>query len=168
MDRRYVLLTGLFDAGAQNVLGTVIGALIFPDFRFHPLNVLGLALGMAGAVWYATEAALKVRDHYMAPQLVCRGSVELACSGAQWQQRVLPFFTASTVQVVPVSSLSCPAVTTRRLLADSRQCCLRSGRTLVGSGPCGSIPAKGRPAPGALKRACQEPRATSECPAANH
>ena len=55
-----LLLTGLSGAGAQNVLGTVIGALIFPDFRFHPLNVLGLALGMAGAVWYATEAALKV------------------------------------------------------------------------------------------------------------
>ena len=45
----------------KNVLGTVIGALIFPDFRFHPLNVVGLALGMAGAVWYATEAAMKVR-----------------------------------------------------------------------------------------------------------
>lgn len=55
-----LLFTGLFRAGAQNVLGTVVGALIFPDFRFHPLNVLGLALGMAGAVWYATEAALKV------------------------------------------------------------------------------------------------------------
>ena len=57
-----LIFTGLPGAGVQNVLGTVIGALIFPDFRFHPLNVLGLALGMAGAVWYATEAALKVRE----------------------------------------------------------------------------------------------------------
>ncbi len=61
-----LMLTGLPGAGAQNVLGTVVGALIFPDFRFHPLNVVGLALGMAGAVWYATQAALKVREHRVA------------------------------------------------------------------------------------------------------
>ena len=71
-----LMLTGLLGAGAQNVLGTVIGALIFPDFRFHPLNVLGLALGMAGAVWYATQAALKVRDDILArrPEPVLLGT----------------------------------------------------------------------------------------------
>jgi drug/metabolite transporter (DMT)-like permease len=56
----------------KNVLGTVIGALIFPDFRFHPLNVLGLALGMAGAVWYATESAMKVRSTRIVVKLLRR------------------------------------------------------------------------------------------------
>ena len=46
----------------KNVVGTVVGALAFPDFRFDLLNVLGLVLSMVGAVWYATTSTLKVRS----------------------------------------------------------------------------------------------------------
>lgn len=45
----------------KNVVGTVLGALAFPDFQFEPLNVLGLLMSMVGAIWYATKSALKVR-----------------------------------------------------------------------------------------------------------
>lgn len=45
----------------KNVLGTVVGALAFPDYHFDRLNVLGLVLSMVGAVWYALKSALEVR-----------------------------------------------------------------------------------------------------------
>lgn len=45
----------------KNALMTVIGAFAFGDFLFHPWNAAGLAVSMAGAVWYATRSALKVQ-----------------------------------------------------------------------------------------------------------
>ena len=102
-----LMLTGLPGAGAQNVLGTVIGALIFPDFRFHPLNVVGLALGMAGAVWYATQAALKVREHHVAGCMWCVSALSsLSRSAIRRQQSVGSLCMRSATQWVAVSSLS--------------------------------------------------------------
>jgi hypothetical protein len=43
----------------KNAIMTVVGALAFPDFKFSPPNVAGLALSMAGAIWYAMRSALK-------------------------------------------------------------------------------------------------------------
>jgi solute carrier family 35 len=46
----------------KNVFMTVLGAIAFPDFIFSILNAAGLGLSMAGAIWYATQSALKVRQ----------------------------------------------------------------------------------------------------------
>lgn len=40
---------------------TVVGAVAFPDFLYSAPNVLGLALSMIGAVWYAMQSAMRVR-----------------------------------------------------------------------------------------------------------
>ena len=39
---------------------TVVGAFAFGDFIFQPSNAAGLAVSMAGAVWYAMRSALRV------------------------------------------------------------------------------------------------------------
>lgn len=52
-------LTTSVAGNLKNVLMTFIGAL-FSDFRYHPWNAVGLAISMAGAVWYATKSALRV------------------------------------------------------------------------------------------------------------
>ena len=39
---------------------TVVGAFAFPDFRFQPFNAVGLAISMAGAIYYATKSAMRV------------------------------------------------------------------------------------------------------------
>ena len=39
---------------------TVVGAVAFPDFLYSTPNVLGLALSMIGAVWYAMQSAMRV------------------------------------------------------------------------------------------------------------
>lgn len=41
-------------------LQTVVGAVAFPDFLYSTPNVLGLALSMIGAVWYAMQSAMRV------------------------------------------------------------------------------------------------------------
>ena len=163
-----LMLTGLPGADAQNVLGTVIGALIFPDFRFHPLNVVGLALGMAGAVWYATQAALKVWEHHVAGCMWCVSALSsLLRSAIRRQQRVIFLCMLGATQWVAMSSLSYLTVANCRPRADSCQCCLRNGLRLAGSGPHGRIPAKVLPAAKALMRACRDRLATSGSPAAN-
>lgn len=45
----------------KNVLMTVVGAIAFPDFLYSAPNVLGLVLSMIGAVWYATQSAMKAK-----------------------------------------------------------------------------------------------------------
>ena len=54
----------------QNIVMTVVGALAFSDFRWHPFNAAGLAISMAGAIYYATKSALRVR-HQMVWECVC-------------------------------------------------------------------------------------------------
>lgn len=44
----------------KNIIMTVVGALMFGDFVFRFGNAAGLALSMAGAIWYATRSAFKV------------------------------------------------------------------------------------------------------------
>jgi hypothetical protein len=41
---------------------TIVGAFAFGDFIFEPWNATGLAVSMAGAVWYAMRSALRVRQ----------------------------------------------------------------------------------------------------------
>lgn len=41
---------------------TLIGAVSFGDFQYARWNVVGLGLSMAGAIWYATRAAIKARS----------------------------------------------------------------------------------------------------------
>ena len=43
-----------------STLQTVVGAVAFPDFLYSTPNVLGLALSMIGAVWYAMQSAMRV------------------------------------------------------------------------------------------------------------
>ena len=40
---------------------TILGALAFSDFTYSHLNAAGLLISMSGAVFYATNSALKVR-----------------------------------------------------------------------------------------------------------
>jgi len=54
-------LTTSVAGSVKNIAMTFIGAVAFGDFRFAPWNALGLGLSMAGAVWYATKSAVKVR-----------------------------------------------------------------------------------------------------------
>ena len=53
-------LTTSVAGNLKNVIMTFVGALAFGDFVFHPWNAIGLAISMAGAVWYATKSALRV------------------------------------------------------------------------------------------------------------
>ena len=54
-------LTTSVAGNLKNVIMTFVGAVSFGDFVFRPWNAAGLAISMAGAVWYATKAALRVR-----------------------------------------------------------------------------------------------------------
>jgi len=47
----------------KNAIMTIVGAFAFGDFIFEPLNASGLAVSMAGAVWYAMRSALRVSGH---------------------------------------------------------------------------------------------------------
>ena len=44
----------------KNAIMTIVGAFAFGDFIFETWNAAGLAMSMAGAVWYAMRSALKV------------------------------------------------------------------------------------------------------------
>lgn len=44
----------------KNAIMTIVGAFAFGDFIFEPWNAAGLAVSMAGAVWYAMRSALRV------------------------------------------------------------------------------------------------------------
>lgn len=46
----------------KNAIMTIVGAFAFGDFVFDPWNAAGLAVSMAGAMWYATRSALKVSE----------------------------------------------------------------------------------------------------------
>ena len=54
-------LTTSVAGSVKNIAMTFIGAVAFGDFLFAPWNAVGLGLSMAGAIWYATKSALKVR-----------------------------------------------------------------------------------------------------------
>jgi drug/metabolite transporter (DMT)-like permease len=54
-------LTTSVAGSVKNIAMTFIGAVAFGDFRFAPWNALGLGMSMAGAIWYATKSAIKVR-----------------------------------------------------------------------------------------------------------
>jgi len=46
----------------KNAVMTIVGAIAFPDFVFDRANAAGLAVSMAGALWYATRSAIKARQ----------------------------------------------------------------------------------------------------------
>ena len=52
-------LTTSVAGGFKNILMTGIGMLAFGDYVFAWANVCGIALSMAGAVWYAIHGALQ-------------------------------------------------------------------------------------------------------------
>lgn len=54
-------LTTSVAGSVKNIAMTFIGAVAFGDFLYAPWNAVGLGLSMAGAIWYATKSALKVR-----------------------------------------------------------------------------------------------------------
>ncbi|KAK2080194.1 hypothetical protein QBZ16_000047 [Prototheca wickerhamii] len=54
----------------KNVLMTLVGTVAFGDFVYDPLNALGLAASMAGAVWYATRSAFKARQRALKSSLL--------------------------------------------------------------------------------------------------
>lgn len=53
-------LTTSVAGSVKNIIMTCIGAVSFGDFVYAKWNVVGLGVSMAGAVWYATRAAVKV------------------------------------------------------------------------------------------------------------
>ena len=53
-------LTTSVAGSVKNIIMTCIGAVSFGDFIYAKWNVVGLGVSMAGAVWYATRAAMKV------------------------------------------------------------------------------------------------------------
>ena len=53
-------LTTSVAGSLKNIIMTVVGALSFGDFLYAKWNVVGLGMSMAGAIWYATRAAIKV------------------------------------------------------------------------------------------------------------
>ena len=55
-------LTTSVAGSLKNILMTLIGAVSFGDFVYAKWNVVGLGLSMAGAIWYATRAAIKARS----------------------------------------------------------------------------------------------------------
>jgi solute carrier family 35 protein len=55
-------LTTSVAGSLKNIIMTLIGAVSFGDFVFAKWNVVGLGVSMAGAIWYATRAAIKVRS----------------------------------------------------------------------------------------------------------
>lgn len=54
-------LTTSVAGSLKNIIMTLIGAVSFGDFIYAKWNVIGLGVSMAGAIWYATRAAIKVR-----------------------------------------------------------------------------------------------------------
>ena len=56
-------LTTSVAGSLKNIIMTLIGAVSFGDFKYAKWNVVGLGVSMAGAIWYATRAAIKVRPH---------------------------------------------------------------------------------------------------------
>ena len=53
-------LTTSVAGSLKNIIMTLIGAVSFGDFVYAKWNVVGLGVSMAGAIWYATRAAIKV------------------------------------------------------------------------------------------------------------
>lgn len=53
---------------------TAVGVFAFGDFLYHRWNAIGICISMAGAVWYATRAALRVSQLPASPKdlEVCR------------------------------------------------------------------------------------------------
>lgn len=57
-------LTTSVAGSLKNIIMTLIGAVSFGDFKYAKWNVVGLGVSMAGAIWYATRAAIKVCCHW--------------------------------------------------------------------------------------------------------
>ena len=111
-DQQCRLCRRLTGRPVQNIAMTLVGALAFSDFRFHPFNAAGLVLSMAGAIYYATKTALRVRAEphcIRCPAYCCRAAPE---------QHKLPLL----VHVLPMASrllmciMHCSASYTRLLL----------------------------------------------------
>lgn len=62
-------LTTSVAGSVKNIIMTCIGAVSFGDFIYAKWNVIGLGVSMAGAVWYATRAAIKVRSMSTVPAI---------------------------------------------------------------------------------------------------
>ncbi|KAL4440081.1 hypothetical protein ABPG75_003082 [Micractinium tetrahymenae] len=54
----------------KNAIMTIVGAFAFGDFIFEPWNAAGLAVSMAGAVWYAMRSALRARQKSLKDRLL--------------------------------------------------------------------------------------------------
>ncbi|PSC73804.1 UDP-N-acetylglucosamine UDP-glucose GDP-mannose transporter [Micractinium conductrix] len=84
----------------KNAAMTIVGAFAFGDFIFEPLNAMGLAISMGGAVWYALRSALRARQKSIKDRLLQQvpviGRDRLHRGGAQPQLTGAPLgFTAS-------------------------------------------------------------------------
>lgn len=45
----------------KNIVMTIVGALLFRDFKYSHMNAAGLIISMVGAVYYATNSAIKAQ-----------------------------------------------------------------------------------------------------------
>lgn len=85
----------------KNALMTVVGALAFPDFVFHPANTAGLGLSMTGAIWYATRSALRARQKHLKDTLlqqqpvIGRDRLKKLSSGGSADERLGGFLSRS-------------------------------------------------------------------------
>lgn len=73
----------------KNAIMTIVGAFAFGDFVFEPWNAAGLAVSMAGAVWYAMRSALRVSTPRGCTKLwVGPGEKPVAGAGCLWRARL--------------------------------------------------------------------------------
>lgn len=60
----------------KNILTTVVGAVVFPDYQASLLNVVALSVSTVGATWYAVHAARKKASDWRPCRcLLARGGV---------------------------------------------------------------------------------------------
>lgn len=117
-------LTTSVAGSLKNIIMTLIGAVSFGDFKYAKWNVVGLGVSMAGAIWYATRAAIKARKRGLAQQLLMRDpaktgpligrdrlsalrATEAARNGTQ------PGSAAQSTAALPSNNPSAPLVTKR-------------------------------------------------------
>lgn len=75
-------LTTSVAGNLKNVLMTAVGVFAFGDFLYHRWNTIGICISMAGAIWYATRAALRV-SHFCFSALILEFATHVKDGGVK-------------------------------------------------------------------------------------
>jgi len=84
----------------KNIVSTIVGALVFSDFKFLWMNVVGLTISMIGALWYAIDGTLRTQSKTeLLPRSDLNGISEKLKNYTQLKQengaKVIPIVTAN-------------------------------------------------------------------------